>query len=44
MNDGLVVEVINVCHETIPEFLLGRNADKTQHRTGELGEEALLCG
>ena len=41
VNDGVLVEVIDGGHETILEFLLGRNADVAEHRTGELGEEAL---
>ena len=41
MNDRIVVEVIHGGHETVLEFLLGRDANMTEHGTGELGEEAL---
>ena len=41
VNDRFVIEVIHSGHETILEFLFGFDADVTQHRASELGEEAL---
>ena len=41
VNDRFLIEVIHGGHETILEFLFGFDADVTQHRASELGEEAL---
>ena len=41
MNDRFLIEVIHSGHDTILEFLFGFDADMTQHRASELGEEAL---
>ena len=35
------IEVVDSGHEAVLEFLLGCDADVTEHRTGELGKEAL---
>ena len=41
VDDGALIEVFHGGHDAILEFLLGCDADLTQDRTGELGEEAL---
>jgi hypothetical protein len=41
MNHGLLIEVIHCGHDSIFEFLFGRDADVTQDGAGELGEGAL---
>ena len=41
MNNGVLVEIVHGGHETILEFLLGRDADVAQHRAGEFGKDAL---
>ena len=41
MNDRFLIEVIHGGHETILKLLFGFDADVTQHRASELGEEAL---
>src|SRR5579864_1628407 len=41
VNNRFLIEVIYGGHETILEFLFGFDAHVTQHRTSELGEEAL---
>ena len=41
MNDGVLVEVVHGGHETILEFLFGRDPDVAQHGAGEFGKEAL---
>ena len=40
MDDGVAIEVIHGGHDAVPELLLGSDADMSQHRAGELGEEA----
>src|SRR5580704_18115571 len=35
-----MIDEIDCGHDAILEFLLGRDTDVTQHRAGELGEEA----
>src|ERR1700720_1479012 len=37
----MAIEFIHGSHDAVLEFLFGRDADVTQHRAGELGEEAL---
>jgi len=41
VNDRFLIEVIHSGRETVLEFLFGFDADVTQHRASELGEEAL---
>jgi hypothetical protein len=41
VNDRFLIEVLHGSHETILEFLFRFDADVTQHRASELGEEAL---
>ena len=41
MDNGFLVEVIHGGHDAVLEFLFGCDADMSQHRAGELGEEAL---
>ncbi len=41
MNDRFLIEVLHGGHETILELLFRFDADVTQHRASELGEEAL---
>ena len=41
MNDRFLIEVIHGGRETILEFLFRFDADVTQHRASELGEETL---
>jgi len=41
VDDGLAIDVGNKGHQAFPEFVFGADADVTQHRTCQLGEEAL---
>ena len=41
VDDGLAIDVGNKGHQAFPEFVLGADADVAQHRTRQLGEEAL---
>ncbi len=39
MDDGVSVELIHGGHDAFLELLFGCDADMTQHRAGELGED-----
>ena len=41
VDDGLAVDVSDAGHEAQLEFVFGADADVAQHRTRQLGEEAL---
>jgi hypothetical protein len=41
VNDRFLIEVVDGGHETILEFLFGFDANVTQHRASEFGEETL---
>ena len=41
VDDGLAIDVGDKGHQAFPEFVFGADADVAQHRTRQLGEEAL---
>ena len=41
MEDWLAIDIVNEGHQAFLEFVFGADADVAQHRTRELGEEAL---
>ena len=41
VGNGLAIDVSNKGHQAFPEFVFGADADVAQHRTRQLGEEAL---
>ena len=41
MYDGMAIDILDTCHNALPEFLFRCHPDVAQDRTGELGEEAL---
>jgi hypothetical protein len=41
VNERVFIEVIDGGHQAVLEFLFGCDADVAQHRSGELGKEAL---
>ena len=41
MDDWLAIDVFNESHQAFLEFVFGTDADVAQHRTRQLGEEAL---
>jgi hypothetical protein len=41
VDDGLAIYLFNKGHQAFPEFGFGADADVAQHRTRQLGEEAL---
>ena len=41
VDDWLAIDVVNEGHQALLEFVFGTDADMAQHRTRQLGEEAL---
>ena len=41
VNDWLAIDVADERHQAFAEFVFGVDADVAQHRTGQLGKEAL---
>ena len=41
VDDWLAIDVADEGHQAFPEFVFGGDADVAQHRTRQLGEEAL---
>ena len=41
MDDWLAIDVLDEGHQAFFEFVFGADADVAQHRTRQLGEEAL---
>jgi hypothetical protein len=41
VDDWLAIDVADEGHQALPEFVFGGDADVAQHRTRQLGEEAL---
>src|SRR5215469_3187518 len=41
VDDGLAIDVGSKGHQAFPEFVFGADVDVAQHRTRQLGEEAL---
>ena len=41
VDDRLAINLGNKGHQAFPEFVFGADADVAQHRTRQLGEEAL---
>ena len=41
VDDWLAIDVVNEGHQALLEFVFGTDADVAQHRTRDLGEEAL---